>query len=350
MDLSYFNARVRAMMGRLLEEGDYAAFLALTDEAHFIDRLKSTAYGPFLNVAAARFDTPSEVVSSALTQSLADSFERLWKEAPPRARALLEALLSTWEAYNLKTVIRGHARGVAREEVRRVFVPAGRFDRASLNALSAAHGMEDLLAMLNTWGSPYAAPVRDGMDEFLRTGSINAMEIGIDLFSYKDALGSVKGRSGDAAIIRSIIVERIDIRNIITLFNIAGQGYTEEGATGLFIGGGKALPLDSFLELSAVDKRKTLLLRLAEALKDKRLAEVVSSIGAGSISALEEKLALRAEKRVKTMSVVEPLSIAVGAAFILMKIREVKNLRLIDRAVAFAIPGGEIEDMLIYPR
>jgi len=350
MDLSYFNSRVRAMMGRLLRESDYGALFNLKDEAQFLERLKATAYGPFVNVAGARFDTPGEVVSSALTQSLADAFERLWKNAPDPARALLEALVSTWEAYNLKAVIRGLARGVGREDVRRAFVPAGRLDRAALDTLLAARGVEDLLKILDTWSNPYATPVREGMDEFLRNGSINAIEINIDLFSYKAALKALKGRSGSAKIIRDILVLMIDIRNVVTLVNIAGQEYTDEGASGLFIDGGRALSGKAFLELSAVKERGVLLSRLAEAVSDPLLAEVIASTGPGTIGVLEERLATRAEKRLRTLSVVEPLSIALPASFIFMKVREVKNLRLIDRAVAFGIPEEEIREMLIYPR
>jgi len=350
MDLSYFNSRVRAMMGRLLRDADYAALLSLKDEAQFIERLKATAYGPFINVAGARFDTPGEVVFSALTQSLSDALERLWENAPLQARALLEALVSTWEAYNLKAVVRGLARGAGLDDVRMAFVPAGRFDRAALDTLLAARGVEDLLKILDTWGDPYAGPVREGMDEFLRTGSINAIEINIDLFSYREALDAAKGRSGAAGIIRGIIVGKIDIRNIVTLVNIAGQEYTEEGAGGLFIDGGKALSRKAFLSLCAIKEREALIPRLAEALSSPLLADVVASTEPAAIGGLEERLGERAEKRLKTLSVVEPLSIALPAAFIFMKVREVKNLRLIDRAVAFGIPGEEIKEMLVYPR
>ena len=350
MDLSYFNSRVRAMMGRLLREGDYGALLNLKEEAQFIESLKATAYGPFLNVAGARFHAPAEVVSSALTQSLADAFERLWKYAPGPARTLLEALVSTWEAYNLKAVIRGLGRGVGREDVRRAFVPAGQFDRGALDTLLSARGMEDMLMILGTWSSPYAGPVREGMDEFLRNGSINAIEINIDLFSYKEALGALKGRSSPVKVIRDILVLKIDIRNVVTLVNIAGQEYTEEGAGGLFVDGGRALSRKAFLDLSAVKEREVLLSKLAEAVSDPLLAEVIASTELSTIGTLEERLAARAEKRLRTLSVVEPLSIAVAASFIFMKVREVKNLSLIDRAVAFGIPAEEIEGMLVYPR
>lgn len=350
MDLSYFNARVRAMMGHLLTEHDYAVLLDVKDEAQFIEKLKSTAYGPFIGVAGARFSSSGAVVSSALTQSLADSFERLWESAPDDARSLLEALFSTWEAYNLKAVVRGLVRGAGAEDAGMAFVPVGRFDRAAINTLSGARGLDDLVRILATWASPYAAPVRAGMDEFLRTGGINAIEINIDLFSYREALKAARGRSRSAAIIRDMLVLKIDIRNIVTLVNIAGQDYTAEGAGGLFIDGGRALSKKAFIELSAEKKREDLLVKLAGAVSDSRMSDVIGDSVPSSIGALEERLEEMAERRLRTLSVVEPLTISVPAAFVFMKVREVKNLRLIDRAIDFSIPEEEIGEMLIYPR
>ncbi len=349
MDLSYFNSRVRGQMGRLLRAADYAPFMDLRGEERYAERLRATPYGPYLGVAAARYERTEEIVSSALTESLADSFAALRKAAPEGARRLLDALVSTWEAYNIKAIIRGLARGVKREDVQRTLIPAGGLDRAALDTLLGAKDVTDLLRFFETWGSPYARPIREGIREFLRNGSINAMEIKLDLFAYGSALKTLGNRSRAAGIIRDILVLRIDIRNIVTLINIAGQNYSEGAARELFIEGGGRLGKEAFMDLSGAKDRQGLLGGLARSVKDRSMAELISATGPDNITGLEERLDAMAEKRLRTLSVVEPLGIAVGAAYIHMKVREVKNLRLLDRAAAFGIPEDEVREMLIYP-
>ncbi|MFQ5735308.1 MAG: V-type ATPase subunit [Thermodesulfobacteriota bacterium] len=348
MDLSYFNARVRAWTGRLLRKPDYAPFFGLEGGARYVERLRSTVYGPYLEVAGARYERTEDIVSAALTDSLADSFARIGKNAPGAALTLLGALNSTIEAYNLKTVIRGIARGVGREEVRRALIPAGGLGRAPLNTLLGAKDVPDLLRFLETWASPWAAPVRQGMAEFLRKGSLATMEIKLDQFAYGAPLARL-GRSRAARTIRDVLVFRIDIRNVVTLINIAGQGYSQEGASELFIDGGRMLVRDTFLALSGVKQRGELLAKLASSIRDTGVAGLIAGTDPARVSRLEGDLDALAERRLRRLSVTEPLGIAVAAAFISMKVREVKNLRLMERAAAFSIPEDEVAELLVYP-
>ncbi len=349
MELDYLNSRVRAQIGRLLRRPDYEPLLAAQSEDEYAARLAATAYGPYLSVAGARFERTEDVISGALTESLSDAIARLRKYAPPPAHALLKALFTTWEVYNLKAVIRGLARGIPREDVRRAFIPAGDFDRAALNTLLKAKDIPDMLRFLETWASPYAGPVREGVADFLRNGSINTIEIKLDLFGYALALSHLGRARGEARLIRELIALRIDIRNVVTLFNIAGQSYTAEAVDGFFIKGGTRLAESVFLELASVKDRQELIARLSDEINDKPMAAILAETEPKGAAMLEERLEAMAEKRLRRLSMVEPLSIAVAAAYLYMKVREVRNLRLLERAAAFHIPEDTVGEMLIYP-
>src|SRR5574337_2166419 len=128
MDLSYFNARVRRLMGRLLDEAEYGLLIKLEGFPQYFERLKSTPYGPYIEKAGARFEKNDEALSAALIDSLSNDLALIWKVAPVPARVLLKSILSIWEVYDLKAILRGVARNIRREEILGTLTPAGEFD------------------------------------------------------------------------------------------------------------------------------------------------------------------------------------------------------------------------------
>src|SRR3989304_8851122 len=112
MDLGYFNARVRGLRGRLLKATEYDKLLKMPGVDEYVAELRATHYGPYIERAGVRVEGPWPVVSVAMSLNLADTFALMWDTAPVRGRALLKAVLSYWEVFNLKALIRGLARGL----------------------------------------------------------------------------------------------------------------------------------------------------------------------------------------------------------------------------------------------
>lgn len=355
MDLSNFNARVRGLRGRLLKGPDYEALLGAGSLDEYAERIRGTPYGPYMEVAKARYPSSDDAeghalfIEAALASSLSEAFELLARVAPKDAARFLEALMAGWEVYGLKTIIRGIAGGVKREEILILLVPAGALDRAAIKHLLAAKDVDDVIAFLETWGLPYAAPLKRGLPEYKKSGSLAGMEASLDLFLYAHLRALFKSRGLDETILRDMLELRIDMANIMTLMKIAGEGYASDAAAGFFIEGGANIMKDEFARLSWIKKRDELAEAAAAVVGDAALAEALSSADADDMNLLEEALEELLEGRLRRMAVVEPLSIALVASYVQMKTREVKNLRLIARAKAFAIPVDEIKRNIIYP-
>ncbi len=350
MDLSYFNARVRGLMGRLLNEAEYGLLLKLEGFSQYFDRLKSTPYGPYMVTAGARFENADEALSAALTDSLAGSLAVLWEAAPEPARPLLKSILSIWEMYDLKAILRGVAKNIRREEILNTLVPAGEFDIAAIKALLSSKDVNDLINFLETWGSPYARPLKAGLGPYARHGNINEMEINLDLFVFDYLISGIGKKNLSHGIALDSLRLRIDERNIMTLLKIAGEGYSAEGATAFFIEGGHRLRKKEFAALLKFRERDELLSALASVVKDPDLKAALATADPEDLGSLEESFDEIVEKRLRHLAVVEPLSIAVAAAFIYMKVREIKRLRLLARAKAFGFPEDEVKRLFEHLR
>lgn len=347
MDLSYFNARVRGLKGALLGEEDYEAFLKLEDAGRFHESLKSTSYGPYIETAGARYSRSEDIVAEALRVNLSDTLSHLWKISPPEARPLLKAVVSVWEVYSIKAIIRGIARGVRRDSILGAVVPAGEFDRSAVKDLLGSRDLHDLARFLDSWGSPYAKPVKAGLGSFTASGHIMDMELNIDRFIFGHLL-STAGSSGlDGKIIRDFTVLRVDLQNILTLFKIAGEGFSKEGAGDFFMDGGVRLKKKEFLRLSLLKKREELIESLVSVIRDADITDALGFVDPAEVALLGEKFDELTERRLARLSVIEPLSVALAASFIYLKVREVKNLRLLSRSKSFAIPESETRRLLL---
>lgn len=345
-DLGYFNARVRAMRGELLKRADYEPLMRSTSANGVADRLKSTEYGPYMESALARSTDAREAVSMALMANLSDSFGQLWKIAPIGARTLLKAVFSNWEVYDLKTLVRGIARNVRRDEIKAALIPAGEFDPASLDTLLTAKDLQDLVAFLDTWGSPYGAALKPGLAVFQRSHRIMEMELGCELHTHRLLLGVLEGGHGGSHIIRSWLALKSDLQNALTLLKISGEGYTPQAATSFFLEGG-SLKRYVFLRLAGIKNKE----ELSTALKNEGPAEVkrVMEAAGGDPVLLEEAAEHEIKERLRVLAVADPLSIALPASYIYMKVREVKNLRLIARGADFGIPYEEMSRFIFFP-
>lgn len=349
MDLSYFNARVKGLRGRLLRQPDYETFLKVERPEEFLERLKSTGYGPYIETSAVRFARVDDILSAALMSNLSETFGLLWRKAPAEARVLLKAVISIWEVYNLKAIIRGIARGIKREDILNSLVPAGELDQGSIKMLLTSKDINDLIHFLDTWGSPYSRPLKKGMEPYVKYHNIAEMELNLDIFLYRFLFSNIRRMNLDNRIIKELLALRADIQNMMTLLKISGEGYSIEGAADFFVEGGARLRKNDFLKMSEIKKRAELLEALTGHIRDADLKGVLSAADPDELGVLEERFDEAVCRRLARLSVIEPLSIALAASFIYCKVREIKNLRLLARGKVFRMPEIEIKRLLLYP-
>lgn len=341
--MEYFNARVRGLRGRLLDAIAYEAFLKADGLPALKTALLKTPYGRALARAGGRERRKDEIILSALKEDLCETIAFLCETAP-KSRALhLKALVSAWEVFNLKVIIRGFLKDVKREDMLASFVPIGEFGVEALAELLNAKDLPGVLSLLETRGSVYAAPLKG-----LKAGRpvLAELEIALDRFALLHLPGELKGRCADTRIIRDITAFRKDAANITTLFKLFGEDSAEDAISSFFIPGGTMLSSGDFLKVSAIRGEDEFIKTLSGAIKDRDAATAVEAASVEEPETVEDALDALLVKRLKKRAIIEPLSMALGASYIYTKAREIGNLRFITTAKAFAMPETEIRRFL----
>lgn len=346
-DLGYFNARVRAMRGSLFRKPDYEPLMRLPSADALMERLKTSCYGAHIEAASTRHKAALDALSTAFMTELSSSLAMLWKSAPEGARPLLKAMYSHWEVFDLKTLLRGIAREVRREEIKASLIPVGEFNAAALDALLSSKDIPDLVNFLQTWGSPYAGVLRPGLVEYKRSGRIIEMELRADIVTNSLQVEALSSNSAGARIMRDWLGLKADFQNALTLFKIFGEGYSPAAANGFFMDGGVNLKRERFVRLAGLKEKEELLASLAS-IGGAAIRKALDLSGSDPVL-MEEAAEDAMKERLKTLSIVDPLSIALAASYIYMKVREIKNLRLISRGLSFGVPLDELRLFIFYP-
>lgn len=348
MDLAYYNARIRGMRQSLLKADDYHLLVRTRGYEGLMERLRSTVYGPYLEMSGARFERHEDIVSNALQARLEEALVSLWSLAPGTARPLLKQVFSIWEAHDIKTLIRGISRGARREEILAALIPAGEFGKGPLGILAGSPGIKELAGFLDSWANPYAVPVKKGLPAYLKGASTIEMEVGIDRLAFSRVARHSNGAE-QSGVMAEVSALRIDMRNTLTLINTAGRGYQAIPAVSadrLFCEGG-SIAGKRFGGFLKSDNRASLLKGLSDAVRDPGLREILRSADPVDLVFIEESFDAIIERRFRRAAAVEPLGIYLSAAFAYTIVREVKNLRLIARAKGFGIPDDSVERLLL---
>ncbi len=348
MDLGYINARVRAWKGEFFKEEDYNNFLSIGSLEGFVGKLKVTCYEFDLEESRARFGEKPEMIilEKGLKGNLSRTFSNIWDELPSDARPLIGFLLSVWDIYNLKTIIRGLHRGINPDEIYSILIPAGDFDEPALKELAQQKDIQVLINTLNTWNNPYGRVLNENFSAYKKNKEIIGMELALDRFAYDFHLSLLKGNDINTSIMRELLRDRIDASNIITLFKFM-ESRSSYQIINYFIQGGKRLQEKDFLELSGYEDKEDMLNRLITAVKDSDWKEKLRTIDLLDIPVFEEEMEELIRKRYCRKAVIYPLTIAVIICFYFRKVREIKNLRLIGMGKESSIPEEELKRYLL---
>lgn len=343
MDLSYLNARIKAWKGDLLTKEAYGILIGAEDIKSLITRLQETVYALDLEIAEARYEDEREIVEGALKGNLARTFRALWAYAPPEARVLLRPVFSIWEVYNLKAIIRAKVKGISPDDSITILMPAGDMDESALKELNQQKDVRDIVSLLSTWRSPYAEPIKEALDRYMRERHLIILELALDRFLYHYCLSAAAGNE----ITEWFASERIDSVNISTLFKLMGEGMPDDNAIDYFLEGGRRIDKDKFLRLAKGRDKKGLLKGLGDFIGYSRWKDIINAAEPEELFFLEEQLEELGREEICRTAITEPLSIALAICFMHSKIREIKNVRLIARAKIFAIPAMEVKRFII---
>lgn len=341
----YVNARVRARRAVLFDEEDYRTMLRMGPAA--IARfMEETEYEREIDRLGARF-SGVDLIEFALNQNMARHFDDLLRWAEGKLYAQLAAYLRKFDAWNVKTVIRGIYSGTDPESIETDLIPAGEFHERFRDRLLDAESIEEVIELLEStiFGDALAA----AYDDFQRTDVLVPLENAIDRTFYEHLLDDFDvahvERDSPVGLYVEFLQAEIDFQNVRNALRIAQSG-ADIDPSAYFIEGGILFSDQELARL--VTNREDLVGRIADSRYGEQLEAALEELeDATSLIQFEHAVETALLEYSDRLSHVYPTSVASVLSYILAKERERKNIRAIARGRAVGMDEDEIEEELL---
>lgn len=345
----YTNARVKSMKGRLIDPSTMDSLISARTQTEFLGILENTAYSKDVIEAIMHGMYPT-VIERAFNNNIAREFKDIRTSIIGRPQELIDIVLSRWDLFNIKTVLRGKKALTSEQEIVRNLIPAGSIDLISLEEISKQPDLKaaiDSMVVLGAgWFVKYGMLASEAYSEYQKDKNMSVIELALDKGHY----GKIYEFLGKASDINDKMVLKItdmevDILDLMTIFRICTMDLPKDKKENLIIEGG-----------TLKTKKKALL-------KCQKVEEVIAQVP--SVSGLKKPLQRGLEKYaekgetafydemekelVKTALKMEisPLTIGVIISYMWRKYTEVYNLRIAYRGLSVGLIESQIRKELL---
>ncbi len=340
----YVTARVRSRRASLFDDDDYRKLLRMgtSEIARFMEE---TEYETEMNALGSRY-SGVDLVEYALNRNLAKHFEDLLQWSNGRLYDLIARYLRKFDAWNVKTVIRGLYSDAERADIEDDLIRAGEFSEKQLEALLNAESIDGAVEVLS--GTMFDEELEAALEVYEDTGTLVALENAADRAFYETLLAgmpdAVEGDSPVGLYLEFLRAE-IDFRNLRNALRIARSG-ADLDPSEYYIDGGRLFDMEEVRQLAGNMDQLVEHIRqspygddLDEALdtleEAENLIEFEHALDAGLLE-YSDKLSNR-----------YPLSVCPVLSYVLAKEREVDNIRAIARGREAGLEPDAIEQELV---
>jgi len=339
----YVNARVRSRRAALFDEEDYRKLVRM-GPGEIARYMEETEYETEMNALGSRY-SGVDLIEYALNRNLAKHFEDLLQWADGPLYEMVARYLRKFDAWNLKTALRGVYSDASREEIESDLIRAGEFDDRLIERLLEAGSVEAVVEAVE--GTLFEGPLAAAQSDYEETGVLVPLENAVDRAFYESLLAGVDRTELGGATVQYVefLEAEVDFRNLRNALRLARSGADIDPGE-YYIAGGK---LFDEAELSQLAKSTDeLVARIRESVYGNdlsaaldRLEEVESLIG------FEHALDAALLEYSDALSNEFPLSICPVLSYVLAKEREVDNIRAVARGREVGLSEEEIEDELV---
>ena len=328
----YGNTRLRAMKSRLLSRETLESLAMSESLQALITALTKTSYCKAVEAALARA-TGLAVIAEALRQDLSETLGKIRQFYQGSAAQNVALLLRTYDVQNLKSVLRGLARLLPREEIMAAVLPVGELPESIWIQLARAYGPREAIDLLATLRQPFAQPLLALRVE--KPGATTTeMELALEHWYFEQAKEYLKSTTRAPTCLVATLKLEADLLNLLTVLRFAHapaerSRLDENGLRDLLVGPGKL----SFQVLEVAGGQDTLEEAVALLAGTPYTTALQAGLTAyrdsGRLSNFERHLRLYRLRWMRKQIVQDPLGIGVPVGYLALKANEVSNLRWI---------------------
>ncbi|ELZ94960.1 V-type ATP synthase subunit C [Haloferax mucosum ATCC BAA-1512] len=336
----YVIARVRARRSALFGDEEYRKLVRM-GPAEIARFMEESEYETEINALGSRF-SGVDLIEYALNQNLAKQFNDILDWAGGRLYDLIARYLRKFDAWNVKTIIRGIYSEAPRDEVEADLIRAGEFDDKLLSRLLDASELEEVVDLLS--GTIFGDGLAAAYEDYEEVGVLVPLENAVDRAFYERLLeGLVVGE--EAKQYREFLKAEIDFRNARNALRIARSG-ADLDPVDYFIEGGTLFRATELAALATSPDE--LVSKIRDSQYGDRLSKALSDLeDADSLIGFERALDAALLEYGDSLGHVYPLSVTPIVSYILAKEREVDNIRAIARGREAGLGPDAIEEELV---
>ena len=341
----YVNARVRARRASLFDEEDYRKLVRMGPSG-IARYMEESEYEAEINALGSRH-SGVDLIEHALHRNMAKHFHDLLSWSNGALHEQIARYLRKYDAWNLKTVIRGIYTDSTFNEYESDLVLAGEIDRSILEQMAAMETIREAVTLLE--GTIYAEPLAEAVATYeADAGVLVPIENAIDRAFYTGLvshIGEEAPREGPLAMYVEFLQAEIDFLNVRNALRLAKSGADIDPET-YFIEGGLLFSRGELQGL--ISSPEELIQTIRESTYGDELDEALSAIeDADSLIQFEHALNGVLLSYTGRLANVHPVSVTSIFSYILAKEREIENIRAIARGKEAGLDETAIEQELV---
>ncbi len=316
----YMYARISAKRAKLFDRQDYENFLKMQPN-QIAKNLGEGAYREEIDELGARYDGV-ELVELALNRNLSNTMTHLCKIAPESLETVIKTYLRKYDIMSLKRLLRWK-RGGERGNIEDILVPMGSFSMEELEQLSEK-SFEEIRDQVCFPGSEI-----NYQDRIKEAETLSDIERALDV-AYHEEL-ELLATEVDSPMFKRFIEDELEHEDIRTALRLKKYDFSEAEIREYLSDGRISGLVEEIISSDDIEDA---------------MEAVVSSSRTGGVD--EDRLedlehALEVERLQKSLRMLhtEPLGITSILGYIIAKIIEVKNLRMMIRAKETGIQNRE---------
>lgn len=347
----YGNTRLRAMRSRLLTRADYVDLMTAGSLDRMLAMLAEGPYAADVEASLVR-GRGLDRLDRALRSNLAGALRRMASFYEGGPREMVDLLLSRWDLSNLRTLVWLLDAATNVGDYSALLVPAGRLGESQLEELAAQGDVAALIDLMVAWGIPSREAgfgLLRARSRYMAEGDVSAVVQVID-HAYADETSRILGSERDGAI--EILRAETDLRNLELALRaraarMDGEPGWDQSTDAEYLPGGTQPP-ELWRDVAEADAPEAILDLVAGRSSIPGWRSALTSWAAGGdLGELMETLTRALTSAARSRFVRgDPLGFDIPLAFTFVKEAEVRNLRLIGRALVHHLPMSGVEQRL----
>jgi len=349
-DLFYLNTRLHAMRAQFLSRREVEMILAQPDLSSIAAALRETPYGRFIESTGGEVPEAARV-EEALRRNVSQTLARLLAISSGDCAEAVRLVLGHWEVQAVKTVLRGLVSGAYPAEILSSLVPTGLHDEAALEEMCRQADPRALAELMVTWREPLGRTLLQALASFRGPGDLAILESTLDRHWFEQAASRLReippSSPGEDAL--SLFVSlSVDTINLMTVLKEVEDRIVPLNRDRNLLPGGRIFDRNA---LDRVRASPTLAEAIREAGRSLFLRPLAAlpapAAGVPFLAVVERQLDRVLLRASRYLARVDPLGWGPLVSFLLDKLREVRNLRMIVRARLVDLPEADLGHLLI---